>query len=125
MGAFVNTNLLPGEQVVYETHHHWIIFISLKGLLSLFILPLVVRLTHEFVITNQRVIIKTGFLGLHTIEIPFRQVESVQIHQGVLAYILGYGDIIVIGIGGSLKVFPTISRPIRFRREFQQATLTF
>jgi hypothetical protein len=41
MGSYVNNNLIAGEQVVYETKLHWITFISLKGIFTLFIAPLI------------------------------------------------------------------------------------
>lgn len=32
MGSYVNSNLIRGEHVVYETKLHWITFVSLKGI---------------------------------------------------------------------------------------------
>ena len=45
MGSYVQSNLLKDEQVVYETKLHWIRFVSLRGLLTLFIAPLIDRLS--------------------------------------------------------------------------------
>ena len=39
MGQYVNSQLVPGEQVVLETKNHWVIFISLGSFLTLFIGP--------------------------------------------------------------------------------------
>ncbi len=48
MGGYVNSNLITGEHVVYETKLHWITFVSLKGILTLFIAPLIAYWTSEF-----------------------------------------------------------------------------
>jgi hypothetical protein len=62
MGNYVNSNLIRDEYVVYETKLHWITFLTLKGVLTLFLAPLIAYWTSEFAITNKRVIIKTGFI---------------------------------------------------------------
>ena len=66
MGRYVNDNLIDTERVIYETKLHWITFLSLKGLFTLFLAPLVSYLTSEFAVTNKRIIIKTGFISRNT-----------------------------------------------------------
>ena len=56
MGTYVENNLSRNEKVVYEAHYHWKIWIELKSILTLFIRPLIMTKTDEFVITNKRVI---------------------------------------------------------------------
>ena len=57
MGNYIKNNLINGETVEFETSYHWIIFFSLRALLTLFIAPYIARYTDEFAITNKRVII--------------------------------------------------------------------
>ena len=82
MGNYVQSNLSSGEQVVYEARLHWIIFVSLKALLTLFIAPLIQRATSEFAITNKRVIIKVGLISRRTLEMNLSKIESVNVNQG-------------------------------------------
>jgi hypothetical protein len=43
MGSYVQSNLVSGESVVYEAKLHWITFISLRAIFTLFIAPLEFR----------------------------------------------------------------------------------
>ena len=120
MGNYVQGNLTSGEQVVYEAKLHWIIFISLKAFLTLFIAPLIAMSTSEFAITNKRVIIKVGLVSRRTIEMNLAKIESVNVSQGVLGRMLGYGTIVIIGTGGTKEPFATVADPLAFRKKFQE-----
>src|SRR3989338_6196071 len=120
MGNYVQQNLSAGEHVVYEAKLHWIIFISLKALLTLFIVPLIQSATSEVAITNKRIIIKVGLISRHTLEMNLNKIESVNVNQGILGRLLGYGTIIVVGTCGTKEPFDSISDPLRFRKEFQE-----
>ena len=85
MGSYVNSNLISGEQVIYETKLHWITFVSLKGILTLFIAPLIAYFTSEFAITNKRLIIKTGFISRNTFEMNHSKIESVNVNQSIVS----------------------------------------
>ena len=101
MGRYVSGNLISGETVVYETRLHWIVFLSLRGFLTLWVLPLIERWTSEFAITNKRVIVKQGLISRQTLELNLQRVESVSVDQSILGRILGYGTITIIGTGGN------------------------
>ncbi len=120
MGNYVRNNLLKDEYVIYETRLHWITFLSLKGLFTLFIAPLITRLTSEFAITNKRVVIKVGLIRRHTLEMNLSKVESVDVNQSIMGRILGYGTIVVIGTGGTQEQFAAISDPMTFRKKFEE-----
>ena len=120
MGSYVNSSLLDGEAVVYETRLHWITFVSLKGIFTLFIAPMIDRWTSEFAITTKRIVIKLGLISRHTVEMNLSKVESVNVDQGIMGRIFGYGTITVIGTGGTKESFQKIANPVEFRRQFQQ-----
>jgi uncharacterized membrane protein YdbT with pleckstrin-like domain len=120
MGSYVNNNLIRGEVVVFETNYHWIIFFSLKAIFTLFISPLIDRWTDEFAITNKRIIIKTGLISRHTVELNLSKIESVNVDQCIFGRILGYGTIIIVGTGGTRETFSIIQDPIVFRKKFQE-----
>ena len=123
MGHYVDNNLVEDERVEYETDFHWIIFFSIPALLTIFIKPLIDVWTSEFTITNKRVIIKTGLIAINTVEMNLQRIESVQVDQGVLGRILGYGDIYIIGTGGTKEQFRYIKNPIAFRKRFQELSI--
>jgi uncharacterized membrane protein YdbT with pleckstrin-like domain len=120
MGKYVTKNLIKDEHVVYETRYHWIIFISLLGLFTLFIAPAIQRWLAEFVITNRRIVIKTGFIARRTVEMNLSKIESVNVNQSVFGRIFGYGSITIIGTGGTRETFDNISKPLNFRKAFQE-----
>ncbi len=122
MGSYVESNLLKDERVVYEAKLHWIVFLSLRAVFTLFIAPLIEFLTSEFAITNKRIIIKIGFISRRTLEMNLGKVESIIVDQSILGRILGYGTINVIGTGGTKEPFADIRAPLDFRRQYQQAS---
>ena len=120
MGSYVNTSLIRDENVVYEAKNHWIIFISLKSFLTLFISPLIENWTSEYAITNKRVIIKIGLISRKTLEMNLSKIESVNVDQSIFGRLLGYGAITIIGTGGTRETFSALANPIQFRRVFQE-----
>ncbi|MBP7763682.1 MAG: PH domain-containing protein [Deltaproteobacteria bacterium] len=118
MGRYVNDNLIDTERVIYETKLHWITFLSLKGLFTLFLAPLVSYLTSEFAVTNKRIIIKTGFISRNTFEMNHSKIESINVNQSILGRILGYGTIVIMGTGSTREPFDRIRDPLAFRRKF-------
>ena len=120
MGTYVQSSLVSGEQVVYEAKLHWIIFVSLKAIFTLFIAPLIAQKTSEFAITNKRIIIKVGLISRRTLEMNLSKIESVSVNQGILGRMLGYGTIVVVGTGGTKEPFHCIIDPMTFRKKFQE-----
>jgi len=120
MSSYVEANLVKDEEVVHWGHIHWINFVSFRAFLTLFILPIIDNWTSEYAITNKRVIIKVGLIRRRTIEMNVQKVESINVDQSIFGRILGYGDITVVGTGGSRETFETLADPIGFRKKFQQ-----
>jgi uncharacterized membrane protein YdbT with pleckstrin-like domain len=120
MGSYVRNNLISGESVVYETRLHWVVFLSLRSLLTLGILPLIESATSEFAITTKRVIVKLGLISRHTLELNLQRVESVSVEQTLFGRMLGYGTITIIGTGGTREPFHRIADPLGFRRAVEE-----
>ncbi len=120
MSNYVRNNLIQGEIIAYSTSYHWIIFLSLTSFLTLFLYPCIARFSDEFAITNKRVIIKTGLIARHTLELNLTKIESVNINQSIWGRILGYGSIQLIGTGGTRETFINIKNPLEFRKKFQE-----
>lgn len=120
MGRYVNNHLIKDEVVEYETTLHWKIFISLKGLFTLFIYPYILLKTHEFVITNKRVVIKRGLISRYTLEMNLNKIETVNVDQSIWGRIFGFGSITIVGTGGTREVFNSIRKPMEFRKRFQE-----
>jgi membrane protein YdbS with pleckstrin-like domain len=141
--SYVESNLLPNEEINYRARLHRIIYffptclfiaavlVALAGGgwiaggvlaaigLVLFVPPWIRSASSEFVITNKRVLIKVGLIRRHSLELLLSKVEGIGVDQGVLGRVLGYGTITVSGVGGTKEAFPMISDPLEFRRQVQ------
>jgi uncharacterized membrane protein YdbT with pleckstrin-like domain len=122
MGNYVDNNLIKDEVVVYETQYHWKIYFTVLGFLTLFIAPALKRWSDEFVITNKRVIIKTGLFSRKTFEMNLNKIESVNVDQSLAGRWMGYGTITIIGTGGTKESFPDIENAVTFRKKFQEVS---
>jgi uncharacterized membrane protein YdbT with pleckstrin-like domain len=80
-------------------------------------------MTSEFAVTNSRLILKVGLISRYTTELLLTKVETIGVQQGLLARVLGYGDLVVTGTGGAREVFHRVRDPIGFRNHVQQASL--
>ena len=80
-------------------------------------------MTSEFAVTTSRLIFKVGLVARYTTELLLAKVESIGVHQSLAGRILGYGDLTVIGTGGTREVFRRVRDPIGFRNHVQQASL--
>ena len=139
--GYIETNLLPNEEVVYKARLHRIIFwkscaLIVLGVIFLFLQsivggvviaigvfamlsPLIDYATSEFGVTNKRVIIKVGFLRRKTLELLLRHVETISVDQSVAGRLLNYGSVTLTGSGGVREMFHNISAPLELRRRIQ------
>ena len=141
MTSYVDSNLMPGERVIYRGAVHWIIYLLpvvflgfgiawtgtggpggpiMAGLGALAGLAAWIRQTSsEFAVTSNRVIVKTGFISRKTIEINLLRIESVQVEQDLFGRMLNYGTMVVVGTGGTKEPFSLIDNPAGFRHAVQ------
>ena len=140
--GYISDNLLSDEKIGYIGKLHWIIFLwpcifivialllfsggkeSAQGGIGFLIIGILLGVfryitysTSEFGITNKRVIIKVGFIRRRTLEMLLPKIETVGINQGILARMLNYGTIVVVGSGGTREPFKKISEPLQFRQK--------
>ncbi len=78
--------------------------------------------TSEFAVTTTRVIFKIGLIARYTTELLLTKVETVGVSQSLLGRLLNFGDLTVIGTGGTKEVFRGVRDPIGFRNHVQQAS---
>ena len=119
--GYIAETLIEGEKVTYEAKLHYVIFISWRSLFTLFVHPLLERLSSEFAVTNKRVIWKEGIISRTTGEMTLGKIENVQVEQSVVGRILNYGTVALVGTGGTRESFDLIGAPLRFRKAILQA----
>lgn len=120
MSSYAIKHLISNESVVFETRLHWVIFFTLRSIFTLTLAAWLEMWLSEFVITDRRIIIKTGFIARNTFEMNLTKIESVNVDQSVMGRIFNYGSMTIIGSGGTSETFHNISRPLAFRKAFQE-----
>jgi uncharacterized membrane protein YdbT with pleckstrin-like domain len=73
------------------------------------------RRSTEIVVTDHRVIYKTGILSRHTTEMNISKIETVDIDQSILGRIFGYGTILIRGTGETIEPLRSVGAPITIR----------
>ena len=148
--SYIDRHLLEGERVVFRTRLHWALFLTPAlfcvavlapvaaflaagpwrpyawipvALAALVVLATwIKRLSSDFAVTNKRIMMKAGVLHTRSVELLLGKVETIAVDQSLAGRILGYGDIIVTGSGGTRESFPRIQAPLEFRRAVQAVT---
>lgn len=95
-------------------------WLFLPLVLLILVPPTLTFMTSELVVTNRRVLIKTGAISRQTLEMFISKIESVGVDQSFLGRMLDFGTVIIRGTGGSEEPFNTIAHPIRFRNAVQR-----
>ena len=134
-------NMMEGEVVICEAQFHFIMFalpaflvlialifpfiplgedtLKVKLIFSGILLVLaglwyvVINNGKKFVLTNKRLLLKTGIIMRNSKELMLRKCESINVRQGIMGRILGYGDVIV-STGEEKDVFTYVKSPMRF-----------
>jgi uncharacterized membrane protein YdbT with pleckstrin-like domain len=148
--GFIDGNLLQGEHVVFRTRLHWKLMIGpllfsiatwlpvawmlsqdrwnnlvliAPGLGLLVLLAAFIRRqSSDFAVTNKRVVMKIGVLSTRSVELLLSKIESITVNQSLAGRMLGYGEIVVTGSGGTEETFADIQAPLDFRRAVQSVT---
>ena len=140
---YIDVHLMAGENILYRGYMHkmpiilfslaiapftlilFAVFMALKSqifaLLLLFgvigaivMLRLAIKRT-EMAVTNKRVIIKKGIFATRSLELITSKIESVLVDKGLVGNMFDYGDVIIIGSGGTKEVLKWVKAPVEFR----------
>jgi uncharacterized membrane protein YdbT with pleckstrin-like domain len=148
--SYIDGNLVAGEQVVYRTRLHWLLFITPVLFTAVVLLPIawylangswsrytwvplvvalllllttfIKRQSSDFAVTNKRVMMKVGVFSTRSIELMLNKIEAIAVNQSFIGRIFGYGDIVITGSGGTKEAFSRIQGPLAFRRAVQSVS---
>ena len=73
------------------------------------------RSTTEIAVTDRRVIFKRGLLSRHTAEMNVSKIETVDVEQSITGRVLGYGDVLIRGVGGTFEPLRRVANPLELR----------
>ena len=148
--SYIDGNLLDGEHVVFRTRLHWKLLVGPGVFLLAMLVPpgwlylqrtwtdwvliapalglivllaaIVKRTSSDFAVTNKRVMVKTGVFNTRSVELLLSKIEAIAVNQTLAGRMLGYGNIVVTGSGGTTETFCDIQAPLEFRRAVQSVT---
>ena len=95
-------------------------FIFILGILK-FVQMMIIKITTEIGVTDIRLVYKRGLIARAVGEINIDRIEGVNVLQGILGRIFGYGRVMVRGMGVGEVILPPISQPIRFKKAIEKA----
>jgi hypothetical protein len=87
----------------------------------LFAHMMIVRATTEIAVTTHRFVLKEGIVARNVDEINIDRIESVHVMQSVMGRILGYGSVMVRGMGVGEIFLPPVADPIILRNAIDHA----
>ncbi len=87
-----------------------------------FLMEWVQHTSADFIVTNNRVIIKVGVLKRSSLSMPLSKIESIEIDQTLVGQIFGFGNIHITGTGTATSKFEYLTAPGAFRQKIQHAT---
>ena len=112
MKDYIDRNLEPDEQVVVRARFHWFFNLKSLGMLNAF--------TH-LLVTDRRVLKKTGILSARTQSIALSQIESKDVEQSTWGRLFGFGDVVIHGSGGKVFRFENLADPTAVSRAVGRA----
>jgi uncharacterized membrane protein YdbT with pleckstrin-like domain len=151
--TYSEESLGQNEKLIYQAHFHplyyvaaWVSFIFLLALaiatviyaagIAMWVLlgvcaaGLAVLLdqmkpiwTTEIVVTNHRLVMKRGWLSRSTVELQLKSIEQVNLHQGLLGRIFGFGKIVLHGTGVDDMILPNIAQPTDLVKAIENASI--
>jgi uncharacterized membrane protein YdbT with pleckstrin-like domain len=128
--TYIDESLSTGEEVVALFRLHWFsklpmvlwIVLAIPSLGLTLFLALYEYLRLRFMeqgVTNKRVILKTGIVSRRTEEMKLSSIETVEIDQGIVGRMFGFGTVKVTGRGISDVVFARIDDPMAVKRRIE------
>lgn len=111
-----NINFIPSSMDLLTLA---VVILFLLGFF-LFINTLIDFYSSEFAVTDQRVIVKKGWLHRDAYELYLNKIEGIHVDQTIPGRIFDYGTLEIIGTGGTHDTFFYIPHALTFRKIAQE-----
>jgi uncharacterized membrane protein YdbT with pleckstrin-like domain len=82
-----------------------------------------IYVTSDFIITNQRVIMREGFFIRHSAETRLSAIAEIQVMQSLIGQLFNFGSISVNSFGGGAEIFSYIRSPYEFQKKVSEKTM--
>jgi uncharacterized membrane protein YdbT with pleckstrin-like domain len=99
----------------------WIALVLIVGTALWTVQRYITWRTSHFVITNDRIIYRSGFISKSGVDIPLERVNNVIFNQGILERMLGAGDLLIESAGESgQQRFTDIRKPDQIQKKIYE-----
>lgn len=143
---YVDSILMKNEEIIVSCDVHWGIYwksaalFIIALLVGIFIAPELglillvasfIGAVHSYlltrmlvlVLTNKRVLMRYGILQVDVVDMRFKNIESIELERMLPGFLLGYSNVIVMGIGTRTVRIPYLTNGVTFRRAFNELVL--
>lgn len=76
------------------------------------------------VVTNKRLIARTGLIKIDFIDMRLQTIESIESERMLIGYLMGYANVVVMGTGNRYITIPYVANAEALRNRFNQILLT-
>ncbi len=97
--VFVTVLLLSWVPSDWDWARYLVLALAAVFLLWWDVVPIIRWATSQYVITNRRVIVRTGIVARQGRDMPLQRINDVHFHYGVIDRMLGCGDLIIESAG--------------------------
>jgi len=106
--SFQEEELLPSLNLIFIAGGFFTVFMGVYVYLTLSSI--------NMGITNKRIVIKTGIVAINTDELRLKAIETVEVSQGILGRLMGFGDVHITGKGNSEVLYKNIDEPLKVKQ---------
>lgn len=97
--VFVTVLLLSWVPSDWDWGRYLVLALAAVFLVWWDVVPIIRWATSQYVITNRRVIVRTGIVARQGRDMPLQRINDVHFHYGVIDRMLGCGDLIIESAG--------------------------
>ena len=97
--VFVTVLLLSWVPSDWDWARYLVLALAAVFLVWWDVVPIIRWATSQYVITNRRVIVRTGIVARQGRDMPLQRINDVHFHYGVIDRMLGCGDLIIESAG--------------------------
>ena len=76
----------------------------------------IIYYTSEFALTTKKVLAKSGLISRSTDELQLKKIEGVDVKQGIIERMFGYGSVVLSGTGSQKVVFEGVDNPLGIKK---------
>jgi uncharacterized membrane protein YdbT with pleckstrin-like domain len=109
------------SKIITVEYAHYLFWAFIGVAVLLLVSPFTKYFLSHFVITDQRIIIRHGFLTRTSYEMILEKIESISVNQSLTDRLIwGSGTLVITGTGGTKEEFPNVGGAVAFQEHLNE-----